>query len=73
VSVAQRNPLSLGGWPDTEPYKPTSVTAPLLPVAHRLTSIGRAVGVSPRMLDGRKCFRYGLLLGKPWHGFFERW
>jgi len=70
VSVAQRNPLALGGWPDTEQYKQTSVTAPLLPVARRSTSIDRVVGVSPRMLDGRKCFRYGLLLGKPRHGFF---
>jgi len=73
VSVAQRNPLSLGGWPDTEQYKPTSVTAPLLPVAHRSTSIGRAVRVSLCMLDARKCFRYGLLLGKPRHGLFLRW
>jgi len=70
VSVAQRNPLSLGGWPDTEHYKPTSVTALLLPVAHRSTSRGLAVGVSPCMLDGRKCFRYDLLLGKPRHGLF---
>jgi len=56
ASVAQRNTLSPVGWPDTEQYKLTSVTAPLLPVAHRSTSIGHALGVSPCMFDGRKCF-----------------
>jgi len=71
ASVAPRNLLSLVGWPDTEQYKLTSVTAPLLPVAHRSTSIGRALGVSPCMLEGRKCIIYGLLLGKPQHGFFK--
>jgi len=70
ASVAQWSPLSLVGWPDTEQYKLTSVTAPHLPVTHRSTSIGRALGVSPCMLDGRKGFIYGLLLGKPQQDIF---